>query len=206
MNVKLSRLRATKIHKTMELPMPNHGQPDETDSSNTEEPLICAVCRNEPPVNGVGLDCRHIFCYLCLKGVAETSGCCPLCRREIPMDFDFKEHTLLGIARIPFSSTGYYWFYEGFRGWWLFDPDSNSAIEEAHTSGQKTLERLIAGHYYVIDLEKMEQHRRDGGRNRKICRETLELDNILGLAGIRGADFQEILSMMRSMNQFNDPN
>ena len=35
------------------------------------------------------LQCRHIFCFLCVKGVA-LSGVrnrCPMCRREIPPDY-----------------------------------------------------------------------------------------------------------------------
>ena len=33
------------------------------------------------------LQCRHIFCFLCVKGVAIQSKRCPMCRREIPPDY-----------------------------------------------------------------------------------------------------------------------
>jgi hypothetical protein len=33
------------------------------------------------------LECRHIFCFLCVKGVAIQSKRCPMCRREIPPDY-----------------------------------------------------------------------------------------------------------------------
>ena len=35
----------------------------------------------------VQLPCRHIFCFLCVKGVANRSKRCALCRQEIPADF-----------------------------------------------------------------------------------------------------------------------
>lgn len=174
----------------------------ENANPNREEPNICAICRNEPPINGVSLDCYHVFCYLCIKGVAETTGCCPLCRREIALDFDYQDHCIVGVARIPRSHQGYYWFYEGFRGWWLFDAETNNAIEDAYNQGTTHLERFIAGHIYQIDLESMVQKRRDGdGRTRKIRRDKLDLDNILGMGGIRGKDFEEYLEMMKTNDQ-----
>ena len=33
------------------------------------------------------LPCSHIFCFLCVKGVANQSKLCPVCRQEIPPDF-----------------------------------------------------------------------------------------------------------------------
>lgn len=168
-----------------------------------ELPTKCSICHNEPPINAVQLDCNHIFCFLCIKSASEITGLCPLCRAEIGIEFNFQEHEILGTARVPTSSDGYYWFYEGFKGWWLYDAETNQKIEEAHseykTGGPTTVERFIAGFIYTIDFQSMNQKRKEGdGRERKICRATLELENILGMAGLKGKDIEELLDMMRT--------
>ena len=159
---------------------------------------MCSVCHSEQPINGVQLECSHIFCYLCIKSAAETTGRCPTCRTEIGLEFNYQQHNIIGIQKIPHSRDGQYWFYEGFRGWWLYDADTHSKIEATFREGSTSLEQFIAGYFYVIDLEKMEQRRKDGfGRARKICRSDLKLDNIIGMAGLKGADFDETLKMMQ---------
>lgn len=177
---------------------PNLGE----ENSDVQLPNICSIC-HYPPINAVQLNCGHIFCYLCIKSASQTTGTCALCRREIGIEFNYQDHEILSAARIPSSSNGYYWFYEGFRGWWLYDAETNDIIEEAYKrfreGGPSRLERFIAGSVYVIDMLNMTQQRQDGeGRSRKVCRETLELENILGMAGLKGRDFAEILNLMRS--------
>jgi len=46
----------------------------------------CPVCL-QPCVFPVQLPCSHIFCFLCVKGVAGRNRRCALCRAEIPQDF-----------------------------------------------------------------------------------------------------------------------
>jgi len=46
----------------------------------------CPVCL-QPCVFPVQLPCAHVFCFLCLKGVAGRNRRCALCRAEIPQDF-----------------------------------------------------------------------------------------------------------------------
>jgi len=46
----------------------------------------CPVCL-QPCVFPVKLPCSHVFCFLCLKGVAGRNRRCALCRAEIPQDF-----------------------------------------------------------------------------------------------------------------------
>lgn len=160
---------------------------------------MCGICYNDPPINGVQLKCGHIFCYLCIKSASENSCTCALCRAEIGDEFNFQEHELLGTIKVPSSQDGHYWFYEGYRGWWMFDADTNREIEEVYRRGDTRLEKYIAGGVYIIDLASMNQRRQDdpGGRARKICRATLQLNNILGMAGMKGQDFKEALEMMR---------
>ena len=44
---------------------------------------LCCVCQ-ERSINAVELPCKHVFCYLCVKGVAARHGRCALCRAVIP--------------------------------------------------------------------------------------------------------------------------
>lgn len=173
-----------------------------TDSSsqrlNEESGLDrCSICWNEPPVNAIRLDCNHLFCFLCIKSVAAATGRCALCRAEIDKDFDFGEFELVGEPKLPTGGpNGMYWFYEGKTGWWLYDADTNKELEEAHQNGMKQIERLISGQIYVINLVMSKQYQKsEPSRSRKICRRKLDLDNILGMAGIR--DKNLVKSMRR---------
>lgn len=167
--------------------------------TNEHDLPMCGICHNDPPINGVKLECGHIFCYLCIKSASEITCTCAICRAEIGFEFNFQEHNLLGTIKVPSSRDGYYWFYEGYQGWWLFDPDTNNEIEETYRRGNRKLEKFIAGGPYTIDLIDMLQRRSDEphSRARKICRATLNLDNILGMAGLKGKDFKDVLEMMR---------
>jgi len=122
-----------------------------------------------------------------------------MCRAEIGNEFNFQEHEILGTIKLPSSNDGNYWFYEGFRGWWLYDAESNRQIENAYQQRQHTVEIFTAGSFYVIDLIHMAQRRKNDehGRVRRICRSNLDLENILGMAGLKGKDFQEALEMMK---------
>jgi len=44
--------------------------------------MECPICYQEY-LNPVRLQCRHIFCFLCIKGAASSSRKCPLCRHDI---------------------------------------------------------------------------------------------------------------------------
>lgn len=180
----------------------HQGQEDDNQQEWPEVPTMCSICHSEPPINAVQLkNCGHIFCHSCIKSSSETTGRCALCRTEIGIEFNFQEHDILGVTRLPTSSDdGYYWFYEGFRGWWLYDADTNREIEGAYSRLETQVEKFIAGFMYIIDISNMIQQRKDGqGRARKICRAKLnELENILGVSGLKGKDVDEMLELMKS--------
>lgn len=178
---------------------------------------MCSICHSEPPINGIVLpNCGHIFCYLCIKSASETTCACAMCRAEIGDEFNFQEHDIVGPIRLPqpttssdaeddTSSRDHYWFYEGFKGWWLYDAETNREIEQAHRRGLSSLDKYIAGGVYVIDFEQMVQWRKDdgpNGRRRRIIRATLDLENIIGMAGLKGEAFNEALDMMRENEKF----
>jgi E3 ubiquitin-protein ligase RNF146 len=78
----------------------------------------CAVCL-QTCVHPAQLPCGHIFCFLCVKGVANQSKKCAMCRQEIPTDY-FEKPVLLAQSNTDKDSTtfddGYQWFYEGRNG------------------------------------------------------------------------------------------
>lgn len=126
-----------------------------------------------------------------------------MCRAMIGIEFDVVDHDIEGPMKIPNPTDGHYWFYEGFRGWWMFDADTCHELEALHGSdlSPKVMEKFIAGHVYIIDLTSMTQRRRgtDGGRVRQILRSKLDSINLLGLAGIKG---QDIVDTIRSREEF----
>lgn len=172
---------------------PIREEPVEVKAETKED--ICSVCWCEPPVNAVRLECNHIFCFLCIKSVALATGRCALCRSEINADFEHGHLDVEGEAKLPSpSDDGYFWFYEGKTGWWLYDAETNRELEQAYENEDKLIEKLIAGQVYVISLRKLKQYQKsDRSRTRKICRDTLELENILGIAGLRDRKLLEQL-------------
>lgn len=84
---------------------------------NSSTVIECAVCL-QTCIHPVKLPCSHIFCYLCVKGVAFQSKRCAMCRQEIPADFLIHPQ-LLDRTQLEKESTledGYQWFYEGRNG------------------------------------------------------------------------------------------
>lgn len=173
-------------------------QVDEDDGS----PPMCSICYTEPPINAIQLDCSHVFCYICIKGASERTRACPLCRAEIGIEFNYQEHPIIGTVCLPTPNDGFYWFYEGFRGWWLYDAVTNRILEDAYQRDEALVDCFIAGYNYEIDLRSLTQRRKDGeGRVRKIIRATLNQGNIIGMSGIKGRDFDELFEMMKVASQ-----
>ena len=95
--------------------------PDESSVERTGlEPtsIDCAICL-QTCVHPARLPCGHIFCFLCLKGIAHQSKRCAMCRQEIPADYlehpDLVPSTSTGTAQQSLEG-GYQWFYEGRNG------------------------------------------------------------------------------------------
>ncbi|XP_058692557.1 E3 ubiquitin-protein ligase RNF146 isoform X3 [Poecile atricapillus] len=73
----------------------------------------CAICL-QTCVHPVSLPCKHVFCYLCVKGASWLGKRCALCRQEIPEDF-LDKPTLLSPEELKAASRGngeYAWYYE----------------------------------------------------------------------------------------------
>jgi len=102
-----------------------------TKQKDTKDPdeEVCPVCFDKP-LHPLTLQCGHIYCFLCAKGLAESNlmsgGSCCLCRKQINKDL-FKHPQLQKIRNDEketgggtSSSDGTCWFYEGRNGWWKF--------------------------------------------------------------------------------------
>ncbi|XP_057329123.1 E3 ubiquitin-protein ligase RNF146-like isoform X1 [Microplitis mediator] len=168
---------------------------DLTDTDKDEKQgtsLECAVCL-QTCVHPARLPCSHVFCYLCVKGVANQSKKCPMCRQEIPPDFVEKPN-LIEVEESKQSAAAeeeYQWFYEGRNGWWQYDQRTSQELETAYKQGTRKYDLLIAGFLYTADFGSMLQIRRnDPARHRRIKR---DLSNVpkKGIAGLRLNQQQE---------------
>lgn len=168
--------------------LPTNKKANESCSNTTPSLTVpeCAICL-QTCVHPVSLPCKHVFCYLCVKGASWLGKRCALCRQEIPEDF-LDKPTLLSPEELKAASRGngeYAWYYEGRNGWWQYDERTSRELEDAFSKGKKSTEMLIAGFLYVADLENMVQYRRnEHGRRRKIKRDIIDIPK-KGVAGLR---------------------
>ncbi|XP_043501361.1 E3 ubiquitin-protein ligase RNF146 isoform X1 [Polistes fuscatus] len=121
----------------------------------------CAVCL-QPCIHPARLPCNHIYCYLCVKGVANHNKRCPMCRQEMPSDFVERPQLVEvdEVKELERPEEEYQWFYEGRNGWWKYDSRINKDLETVYELGETKCEMLICGILYVIDFEKKCQHRK----------------------------------------------
>lgn len=161
------------------------------DSSVSDPSIECAVCL-QPCVYPVQLPCKHIFCFLCVKGVTTQSKRCAMCRREIPQDYLLNPELVSKVDLQVEGGRGFQedgecwqWFYEGRNGWWVYDERTSQEVEMHFKNGDKRCELLIAGFLYIIDFEHMLQYRRnDPSRRRRVKRDVASGPK-KGVAGLR---------------------
>ena len=146
---------------------------------------ICCICR-EGCVNPVKLPCKHIFCFLCLKGVAARNNQCALCREPIPFGFLNKMVVLSKDEITTLTNSCSTWFYEAKNGgWWMYERRVAEEIEKAFNDKKEQIRVQISGFPYTIDLVSMVQYRDDKpNRKRKIQRGGVSDDSVKGVAGI----------------------
>ncbi|XP_065279963.1 E3 ubiquitin-protein ligase RNF146 isoform X2 [Dermacentor albipictus] len=148
--------------------------------------LECAICLQKC-IHPARLPCGHIFCFLCVKGIANQSKRCAMCRQEIPADFTEKPELIPDPEAEQDSPTeeSYRWFYEGRNGWWQYDERTSAELEAAAAKQLSRCEVLIAGFLYIVDFEHMVQVRRnDFSRRRRVKRDLAGVPK-KGIAGIR---------------------
>ncbi|XP_033100746.1 E3 ubiquitin-protein ligase rnf146-like [Anneissia japonica] len=153
--------------------------------------LECSVCL-QTCIYPVELPCRHIFCFLCVKGAANRSKRCALCRKEIPVDY-FNHPRLVKISKELQGNENeetahvekYTWYYEGRNGWWQYDERTNEELEKGYAEEKESIEILIAGFLYIIDFENMVQMRRNDPTRQRIIKRDLICAPKKGVAGLK---------------------
>lgn len=149
---------------------------------------LCCICQ-ELCVNPVQLPCSHVFCYLCIKGVAARNNHCALCRHRInPEALSNPSIVNRGEIQTSIERSGDFhrWHYEAKNGgWWLYEERTSSEIEKAFKDHEKKARLQISGFYYIIDFENMIQYREDfPSRRRRIKRDQVNTETVKGVAGI----------------------
>ncbi|RUS79390.1 hypothetical protein EGW08_012850 [Elysia chlorotica] len=167
---------------------PEGSQKNRSNGREDEETsLECPVCL-QTCIYPVQLPCRHIFCFLCVKGVASRSKRCALCRQQIPPDFFCRPNLVRrdDLEQPLTFDDGYGWFYEGVNGWWQYDDRTSKELEFHHKASHTSCELLIAGYVYIIDLTNMVQCRRnDRTKKRRIKRDLINIPGRKGVAGLK---------------------
>ncbi|ETN67329.1 ring finger protein [Anopheles darlingi] len=191
-------------------------KPDTT--ATTDSKLECPVCL-QTCVHPVRLPCGHIFCFLCVKGVAFKNLRCALCRCDIPLTYLDHPQLVNGVEEIERAATTaaeanhqYQWYYEGRNGWWQYDERTSQELEEAYGAGEKSCKILVAGFVYIVNFEHRCQIRQnDYSRIRRVKRDLVTIPK-KGVAGLRleppptqpgsssTADMHELSSALGEMN------
>ena len=166
--------------------------PDLCGENKQESIPDCPVCLQACTLP-VKLVCGHIFCFLCIKGVAFRSRRCALCRQDVDLKYfdnpeivHFETKTSEeGFEELSEDTERYQWYYEGRNGWWQYEELSSAELEKAHKDGKRSCELLIAGFLYFVDFDNMVQFRKtEPGRRRRIKRDVIDAEK-KGVAGLR---------------------
>lgn len=161
--------------------------------------MQCCICMDELNLP-ITTDCGHHFCFLCLKGVIETStySQCPLCRSVITTDLDdfhVDEDFLIDKKDMII----HYWMYSGRNfGWWNYDEKTNELIEEYYqdfigddTSSDEEEEYVITigPNEYIIDFSAMMQIKKNAPNKKRSIKRVSVQDTssvqVKGTAGIK---------------------
>eukprot|EP00116_Pleurobrachia_bachei_P000087 sb/3460349/ len=164
------------------------GPSDITGGDESNKDRDCSICLMDA-VQPVRTPCGHIFCFLCIKGVLQSTGTgtCALCRAAIPRDFLTRPEMVdLSNSSQSDGEDEWTWFYEGRSGgWWQYDARTSADIEKAfQDDADKDIELLIAGFIYVIDLSAMVQQRKCAPHIQRRIKRDKNIPDKKGVAGI----------------------
>ncbi|XP_055689762.1 E3 ubiquitin-protein ligase rnf146-like isoform X2 [Lutzomyia longipalpis] len=158
-------------------------QSQSTLSDNIDCPICLQSC-----IHPTRLPCGHIFCFLCVKGVASKNRRCALCRRDIPAECLEHPELVRGVQDLSTSAgSEIRWFYEGRNGgWWEYEVRTREELEVNYKLGVLSMTTIICGNAYEIDFQQMVQYPKDHPRRkRRIRREGPEPELwVRGVAGI----------------------
>lgn len=142
------------------------------------------------------LGCHHEFCYECVKRLSFNSEefDCPLCRsKNVSVHYETVTPTNPTDNTHP-DSNPVVWLYESRDGigWWMYDPATNSEIENDYQSGLPNSEFKLFGMKFIIDFDEFTQVSNVGKRKIKRIdennRNTIPIQSIRGTAGVKKND------------------
>ena len=200
MNALRSTADPTKLLQLAESDLvPSQDRKRKRDAAN-DEVVKCPVCV-ENPMHRTELECGHVYCFLCVKGLVEYAAekaQCVTCGQSITSGYLGKQR-ILERFRADLEQTedsedeaddearGHFkWFYESARGgtWWRFEARDNDDLEAAFKAGLRRLDTLICGHNYIVDFVDMMQVRADDFTKRRRIKRDLYTTGHKGVAGL----------------------
>jgi hypothetical protein len=160
----------------------------------------CCICLHIPTLPLQLADCKHSFCYTCVKEHKiknPHSFNCPLCRAPIVDDIAHIKMDNLDKA-IERHINKPFWVYQSKdgSGWWLYEYYMNKRLEELYQADPtSTTNQFVLGvRPYNIDFTTMTQEDSQSKRYRKVQRfDKFEKQSILqwkirGIAGVYFGD------------------
>ncbi|XP_055547638.1 E3 ubiquitin-protein ligase rnf146 [Wyeomyia smithii] len=161
------------------------GEKSEQDILKLECPVCLQTC-----IHPARLPCGHVFCFLCVKGVAFKNRRCAMCRRDIPPSYLEHPHLVNGLKEVEKAAKAddgaeYQWYYEGRNGWWQYDERTSQELEESYQKKERFCKILVAGFLYIVDFEhKCQIRQNDPSRIRRVKRDLTTIPK-KGVAGLR---------------------
>lgn len=114
--------------------------------------MSCTKC-NKAPQLPVTLDCGDVYCFLCLKEFISNGNTICFktgCNHQTNLDInnvskDFRATLLSFIGKNV-------WLYNSMSqdGWWMYNPDTSTTIENCYKNGLPTCSFLIGTKTYRI--------------------------------------------------------
>ncbi|XP_058816543.1 E3 ubiquitin-protein ligase rnf146 [Topomyia yanbarensis] len=167
----------------------NGGENKQEKSDSEIVKLECPVCL-QTCIHPARLPCGHVFCFLCVKGVAFKNRRCAMCRRDIPPSYLEHPQLVNGLKEVEKAAKAndgaeYQWYYEGRNGWWQYDERTSQELEEFFQKKERFCKILVAGFLYIVDFEhKCQIRQNDPSRIRRVKRDLTTIPK-KGVAGLR---------------------
>lgn len=127
------------------------------------ENLDCCICFQSVEKHFLAdLPCSHSFCYFCLKSSMHFNKQCPLCRADIPIEFQEQYKKIISENELENITTSK-WMYSGRTGgWWFYEEDRAKILEESYQKYLKNVNEnrinlQISGSEYIICFNTMKQ-------------------------------------------------
>ncbi|CBY17930.1 unnamed protein product [Oikopleura dioica] len=152
----------------------------------------CPMCK-EDLLLALILPCKHIFCFLCIKGHCLKNGAnCYICKMSFDKSLIEKPPSMEAVREG--SKDKNRWYYESNNnGWWEFDKRTSEIIEDAFRQEDPTVAFPIGSRTYEINFEAKRQYQKDEtSKKRTITRSTRrDIKNLRGVAGIPLENYRE---------------